>query len=226
MVGLKIRIKNKPISRNILKSMTSSGVKLIVGLGNPGLAYIGSRHNIGFAVLKLLASSLKINFKRDATVSSLVARYRNDYTDLILAMPQTYMNLSGIAVAGLVKKFKVSRPNILVVCDDLDLEIGRIRIRPQGTSAGHRGMASIIEHLGDTDFCRLRIGIGRPANNQDPAEYVLGAFGRQKAAVVKQVTQDATCCCMSWIAGGIEKTMNSFNLNPASAKAKEKNKIN
>ncbi len=199
---------------------------MIVGLGNPGLAYIGSRHNIGFAVLKLLASSLKINFKRDSSVSSLVARWRNDCSDLILAMPQTYMNLSGVAVSGLVKKFKVSRPNILVVCDDLDLEIGRIRIRPQGTSGGHRGLASIIERLGDTDFCRLRIGIGRPVNNQDPAEYVLEGFGRQKAAAVKQAAQDAACCCMSWIAEGIEKTMNTFNLNPASAKAKEKNKTN
>jgi peptidyl-tRNA hydrolase, PTH1 family len=206
--------------------MTSSGVKLIVGLGNPGLVYTGSRHNIGFAVLKLLASSLKIDFKRESSVSALVGRSRGAHPDLILAMPQTYMNLSGLAVAGLMRKFKVAPQDLLVICDDLDLEIGRIRIRPEGSSAGHRGMASIIERLGRRDFCRLRIGIGRPAGNQDPAEYVLAGFGRQEKTAIKQVTQEAVDCCASWVEKGIAQTMNNFNLNPTPVKAKEKSKTN
>lgn len=204
--------------------MASLEVKLIVGLGNPGLTYIGSRHNIGFTVLKLLAGSLKISFKRDTAVSALVGKSPGAHPDLILAMPQTYMNLSGVAVAGLVKKFKVSPQNLLVVCDDLDLEPGRIRIRPQGASGGHRGMASIIERLGTADFCRLRIGIGRPARNQDAAEYVLAGFSRQEKTVFKQAAQDAVDCCVSWMEKGIAQTMNTFNLNQSSAQAKEKTK--
>ena len=116
--------------------MISDGTKLIVGLGNPGLIYAGSRHNIGFAVLKSLVSSLKINFKPDSSVSSLVTRGKLHQQDVVLALPQTYMNLSGIAVKALLKKLKLSPQDLLVVCDDLDLDLGRIKIRSQGSSAG------------------------------------------------------------------------------------------
>lgn len=185
---------------------------MIVGLGNPGLIYAGSRHNVGFAVLKILASSLKINFKRDSSVSSLVARGKSNQQDVILALPQTYMNLSGIAVKALLKRFKVDGKDFLVVCDDLDLELGKIKIRPQGSSGGQRGMESIIEHLGTRDFCRLRIGIGRPKNSQDAAKYVLSGFLRKEKAAVEQIEEDAVSCCMNWIENGIVQTMNIFNL--------------
>lgn len=184
---------------------------MIVGLGNPGLAYAASRHNIGFTVLKLLASSLKINFKRDFSVSALVGRPRGSQPDLILALPQTYMNLSGIAVKGLLKKFKLSPQELLVVCDDLDLELGRMKLRPQGSSGGQRGMVSIIEHLGTQDFSRLRIGIGRPQNSQDAADYVLAGFSRKEKAQVRQTAEDAVNCCLSWVANGTVQTMNTFN---------------
>jgi PTH1 family peptidyl-tRNA hydrolase len=186
-------------------------VKLIVGLGNPGLMYAGSRHNIGFAVLKSLASSLKINFKRDNSVSALVAREELSGQDVILALPQTYMNLSGIAVLGLLKKFKVNPEDLLVVCDDLDLELGKMKIRPKGSSGGQRGVESIIDRLGTQDFGRLRIGIGRPRDPQDAAKYVLSGFRRQEKAVVKQIEEDAVNCCLSWVENGIEKTMSIFN---------------
>jgi PTH1 family peptidyl-tRNA hydrolase len=191
--------------------MISDGTKLIVGLGNPGLSYAGSRHNIGFAVLKSLASSLKINFKRDSSVSSLVARDKLIQQDVILALPQTYMNLSGIAVKSLLKKFKVDPKDLLVVCDDLDLELGKMKIRSQGSSGGQRGTESIIKHLGTQDFCRLRIGIGRPKNPQDAAKYVLSGFLRKEKAAVKQIEEDAVSCCMSWVENGIVQTMNMFN---------------
>ncbi len=185
---------------------------MIVGLGNPGLIYAASRHNIGFAVLKSLAGSLKINFKRDSSVSALVAKHKLPSQELVLALPQTYMNLSGIAVKALFKKFKVSPENFLLVCDDLDLDLGRMKIRPQGSSAGQRGIKSIIEHLGTQNFSRLRIGIGRPKTPQDAARYVLAGFLRKEKAAAKQIEEDAVSCCLSWIENGIVQTMNTYNI--------------
>ena len=184
---------------------------MIVGLGNPGLVYAASRHNIGRTVLKSLAGSFKINFKRDSLVSSLVAKDKLLLPDIVLALPQTYMNLSGIAVKALLKKFQVDLKDLLVVCDDLDLELGEMKIRPQGSSGGQRGLKSIIEHLGTQDFGRLRIGIGRPQNSQDAAKYVLAGFLRKEKAAVKQIEEDAVSCCRSWVEKGIVQTMNTYN---------------
>jgi len=186
-------------------------VKLIVGLGNPGLIYAGSRHNIGFAVVKSLARSLKVVLKRDSSVLALVSKANWGQNNVVLALPQTFMNLSGIAVKALLKKFKVSCEDLLVVCDDLDMELGRIKIRPQGRSGGQRGMVSIIEHLGTQDFSRLRIGIGRPKNPEDAARYVLSGFLRKEKSIVAEVKEDAVNCCLSWMENGIVRTMGSFN---------------
>jgi len=186
-------------------------VKLIVGLGNPGLIYAGSRHNIGFTVVKSLARSLKAALKKDSSVSALTAKTSCGQHNLVLALPQTFMNLSGIAVKALLKKFKLSPQDLLVVCDDLDLEPGRIKIRPFGSSAGQRGMVSIIEQLGTQDFNRLRIGIGRPKNPQDAARYVLAGFLRKEKALIELAREDAVDCCLSWVENGIIKTMDSFN---------------
>jgi len=186
-------------------------VKLIVGLGNPGLIYAGSRHNIGFTVVKSLARSLKIVLKRDHSVSALVGKTKYGQHDLVLALPQTFMNLSGIAVKSLLKKFKAAPQDLLVVCDDLDLEPGRIKIRPHGSSAGQRGLVSIIEQLGTQEFSRLRIGIGRPRNPADAARYVLAGFLRKEKAIVEKAQEDAAFCCLSWIENGVIKTMDNFN---------------
>jgi len=186
-------------------------VKLIVGLGNPGLIYVNSRHNIGFAVVKSLVRSLKVAFKRDSSVSALVAKTNCGEQDVVLALPQSFMNLSGIAVKALLKKFKAGPQELLVVCDDLDLELGRIKIRPHGSSGGQRGLNSIIEHLETQEFSRLRIGIGRPRNPADAARYVLTGFLRKEKVVVEQAKEDAVSCCLSWIENGMIKTMDSFN---------------
>ncbi|MDD5281211.1 MAG: aminoacyl-tRNA hydrolase [Candidatus Omnitrophica bacterium] len=186
-------------------------MKLIVGLGNPGLVYGGSRHNIGFMVVKSLARSLKIVFKRDSSVSALIGKTNCGRYNLVLALPQTFMNLSGIAVRALLKKYKVSPQELLVVCDDLDLELGRVKIRPHGSSGGQRGMASIIEHLGTQEFNRLRIGIGRPKDPADAARYVLAGFLRKEKAIVEEAKEDAVRCCLSWVEKGIIMTMDSFN---------------
>lgn len=186
-------------------------MKLIVGLGNPGLIYAGSRHNIGFTVVKSLARSLKVVLKRDSSVSALVGKTNCGQHNLVLALPQTFMNLSGVAVKALLKKFKVSPQELLVVCDDLDLELGRVKIRPHGSSGGQRGMVSIIEHLGTQEFSRLRVGIGRPGNPADAARYVLTGFLRKEKAVVEEAKEDAVRCVLSWVESGIIKTMDAYN---------------
>ncbi|MFA5093160.1 MAG: aminoacyl-tRNA hydrolase [Candidatus Omnitrophota bacterium] len=187
-------------------------MKLIVGLGNPGLFYAGSRHNVGAAVVKLLARNLKSSFKRDSSIFALVSKAKIDQHEVVLALPQTYMNLSGKAVKACFKKFKVSPQDLLVVCDDLDLELGRIKIRPSGTSGGQRGLASIIESLGTHEFSRLRIGIDRPKNSADAADYVLKGFLRSQKKIVETVKEDAVNCCISWAQNGVAETMNTFNI--------------
>jgi PTH1 family peptidyl-tRNA hydrolase len=122
------------------------------------------------------------------------------------------MNLGGQAVSALLKKFKSSPEDLLVVCDDLDLELGRMKIRPSGSSGGHRGLVSIIEHLGTQNFSRLRIGIGRPKNSNDAADYVLAGFLRGQKMLVQEVKEDAVNCCLSWAEKGVVETMNMFNL--------------
>ena len=135
-------------------------MKLIVGLGNPGRQYADSRHNIGFLVLRALAADAV--FKREPNVFSLTAKIRINREAHLLALPLTFMNLSGSAVEALCDKFDISLSDLLIVCDDLDLEFGSMRLKAKGSSAGHRGIQSIIESLGSNDFARLRIGIGRP----------------------------------------------------------------
>lgn len=187
-------------------------MKLIVGLGNPGLAYSGSRHNIGFAIVKSLASSLKVSFKRDNSVLASVGSGKLGAHILILALPQTFMNLSGVSVSALLKKFKAKPEDLLVVCDDLDLELGRMKIRQKGSSGGHRGLNSIIGHLGTQNFNRLRIGIGRPRKNQDAAGHVLSGFLNKEKSTVQEIKADALDCCRSWVEDGIVETMNTFNV--------------
>ncbi|MDD5042850.1 MAG: aminoacyl-tRNA hydrolase [Candidatus Omnitrophica bacterium] len=186
-------------------------MKLIAGLGNPGFSYSGSRHNIGFMVVKDLARYLKTGFKRDRQASSMLAECAFEGTGLVLAMPQTFMNLSGAAVSSLLKRFKLEPRDILVVCDDMDLELGRIRIRAKGSSGGQRGLSSIIERLGRDDFNRLRIGIGRPPRPEDASSYVLAGFPRKEKVLVEQAKEEAVSCCLSWIKEGIIVTMDSFN---------------
>jgi len=187
-------------------------VKIIAGLGNPGLIYAGSRHNIGFAILKTLAGYLKVSLKRDNSVFALVGTAKLGRQNVILALPQTFMNLSGKAVSACFKKFKGSPEDLLVVCDDLDLELGRMKIRTNGSSGGHRGLLSIIEHLGTQNFSRLRIGIGRPKRATDAADYVLAGFLRSQRMIVQEVKENAANCCLSWAEKGAVETMNMFNI--------------
>ena len=186
-------------------------MKLIVGLGNPGTLYKDSRHNIGFLTVKALAHSCKAAFRSDIGTRSLSAKIKYKGQNIILAMPLTFMNLSGPAVAALAKKYKADLEDLLVVCDDLDLEFGRLRIKAGGTSAGHRGVESVIGSLSSDSFGRLRVGISRPRKAQEASEYVLSPFTRAERGLLAGIIENAAECCKTWSTQGITEAMNIFN---------------
>ncbi|MBM3244977.1 MAG: aminoacyl-tRNA hydrolase [Candidatus Omnitrophica bacterium] len=186
-------------------------MKLIVGLGNPGILYTNSRHNIGFTAVKAFAKRNRAVLKRDSSVSSFTAKSRIANQAVIMALPLTFMNLSGVAVKKLIAKYKIDLSNILVVCDDLDLDLGRLRIREKGSSGGHRGINSIINSLGTNNFARLRIGIGRPEGDIDSADYVLSSFRRHEKCRVGKIVEKSADCLDAWLTEGLTAAMNNYN---------------
>ncbi len=187
-------------------------MRLIVGLGNPGEAYRNTRHNAGFSVIKNLAALYNISFKKEKDSLSLAGRGRISDHEVILAMPLTFMNLSGIAVSSLLRKHRIELNNLLVVCDDLDLELGRIKIKSMGSGGGHNGLKSIINSLGSNEFARLRIGIGRPdEHDADASDYVLSPFSKHEKEQYQDVLTKASECCQVWVEQGIVKCMDIFN---------------
>jgi PTH1 family peptidyl-tRNA hydrolase len=186
-------------------------MKLIIGLGNPGRPYQDSRHNIGFKVIQALAREYKVSFKRESGTFSLIARVKINHQGVVLAIPFTFMNLSGAAIRPLLKRYKIGVDSLLVVHDDLDLEFSRLKIQKSGSSGGHRGLKSIIYSLGSQEFSRLRIGIGRPSPDTDAAEYVLSSFTKKEKGKVKQIVEKASQCCQAWIRDGLTRAMNMFN---------------
>jgi PTH1 family peptidyl-tRNA hydrolase len=186
-------------------------VKLIVGLGNPGTLYAGSRHNVGYAVVKAIAHSQKTLLKRDSGTSSLSAKIKERGKTVILAIPLTFMNLSGIAVKALLKKYKRDLSDLLIICDDMDLEFSRMKLKPFGSSAGHRGVESVIDSLASDRFARLRVGIGRPHKNVQPSDYVLTPFSKREKEEILRIIKAVSDCCFSWVDQGIAETMNVYN---------------
>lgn len=186
-------------------------MKLIVGLGNPGRVYAGSRHNIGFLVVNTLAKDYGVKLKSAFGCRSLIAKIKTQDIDVLLAEPVTYMNLSGAAVAALLKKNKAALKDLLVICDDMDLELGRLKIRASGSSGGHRGLESIIASLASREFSRLRIGIGRSDEKVEAAEYVLAPFNREERKKAVKIVDKACACARAWVIEGTDKTMNLFN---------------
>lgn len=191
-------------------------MKLIVGLGNPGLLYAGTRHNIGFSVVKTIARQAGASFRNKAQLRAGLAKIKSENQDVMLALPSTYMNVSGMAVKAVSREYAIPRQNILVVCDDLDLAFGRLKLKTSGSSGGHKGIASIIEALGTQDFARLRIGIGRPQGYKQPRDYVLSAFNKKERIALKPVFERACLCCVSWVTQGGAVTMNIYNKNAVS----------
>ena len=183
---------------------------LIVGLGNPGRQYQASRHNIGFMLVSHLAEKLDIAFTRVQS-KALVTKSNYQGRSLILAKPQTYMNLSGQAVSSLVRFYKIQLDNLLVVYDDVDLPYGRIRIRPSGGSAGQKGMQSIIGQLGTQEFPRMRMGVGRPPGSKGAASYVLRDFSGEDAEFLPPILDRGVEAVITYITEDLTTAMNRYN---------------
>ena len=186
-------------------------MKFIVGLGNPGKEYVNTRHNLGNFLVQALGCEAGLSFRRDSGVYSFIARGTFCGEEVVLGLPYTYMNLSGRAVKAMAAKYGKGGYELLVVCDDMDLDFGTLRIKRGGSSGGHKGIASIIESLGNGDFCRLRMGIGRPSAGTDAAVYVLEKFGPFEKGSLPGVLETAIECCKTWLTEGTEKAMNRFN---------------
>ena len=184
-------------------------VFLIVGLGNPGKVYKETRHNLGFMVLESLTDSWGLKFKKGKGPFS-VAEGRVESHRVILAEPLTYMNRSGIAIGLLVHKWSMELSNLLVVCDDLHLPLGRIRVRRSGSDGGHKGLASIIGTLRSDDFPRLRIGIGKDPQ-METSDYVLSRFRANERSVVREMVEQSSHAVLDFITRGIDETMNLYN---------------
>lgn len=185
-------------------------MKLIVGLGNPGPRYARNRHNIGFQIVDAFAAEHGLHFDR-FQFKARVADGHLDGCRFLLAKPQTFMNLSGEAVQPLVSFYKINPADLLVVYDDLDLPLGRLRLRPFGGAGGHNGMRSIIHRLGSDRFPRLRVGIGRPPGAMDPADYVLQDFTPDEEAVMTSTRAAAVQAIAVWLREGLDAAMNRFN---------------
>jgi len=185
-------------------------MKIIIGLGNPGPEYRSTKHNIGFEIVLALAKVNKIKISK-ATHFSLLGTGKIAGEDVILALPQTYMNLSGRAVGELFRQEAKGVSDLLVVCDDVNIELGRIRLKKEGSSGGHKGLESIIHTLGRSDFARLRVGIATDVHKGDITGYVLAPFKRSQkrnVAHIVALAKDAVTCM---IEEGIDKAMTKFN---------------
>lgn len=187
---------------------------LIVGFGNPGRQYKCNRHNVGFMLVDNLAKRLGTTFSR---MESRALVTKTTYLDkrLILAKPQTYMNLSGQAVASLVKFYKIPLENLLIAYDDVDLPLGTIRLRPMGGSAGQKGMRSTVERLGTEEFPRIRLGIDRPPGAMQAANYVLQDFSKDEIEIVNHVIDRATDATLVFVTEGLDVAMNKYNTHNA-----------
>ncbi|MBL8079384.1 MAG: aminoacyl-tRNA hydrolase [Anaerolineales bacterium] len=190
--------------------MTSESSYLLIGLGNPGREYVNTRHNIGFMLIDRLTIRLDARgMKMQSNAIVITSRYEEQ--KVILAKPQTYMNLSGQSVQGLAHFYKIPLENLLVAHDDLDIPFGTIRIRPTGGPGGQRGMASTIEKLGTKDFPRLRLGIGRPPGRMDPKDYVLQDFSKDDLKLLPEVLERAADAALEFVVNGLNSAMNKFN---------------
>lgn len=185
-------------------------MKILAGLGNPGLKYELTRHNAGFIILDNFAEKHGFSLKK-VKFKSVYEKVRFNGEDLILLKPQTYMNKSGEAIREAADFFKVDNKDIIVIYDDIDLDLGRLRVKAFGSSGHHNGMRSIINHLGGQDFPRIRIGISKPPPRMDLADYVLGKFTDQELRVFNKLIDHGVGACEVLITDGPDKAMNIYN---------------
>ena len=193
--------------------------KLIVGLGNPGPQYELTRHNLGFLVADSIVDAQKVSFKKCSFTNGLLARFFVDEDQVFVLKPVTYMNRSGGAVKNFVDQHGIQFSDILIVCDDLNLGFGQLRLRPSGSAGGHNGLKSIIACLQSQDFSRLRMGIQHPGSSDQVVDYVLGDFDRQEQKQLGDFVEQACQCCLGWVQDGVDRTMEIFNRKEGKGKS-------
>ena len=191
--------------------------KLVIGLGNPGSEYQKTRHNLGFLVVMRLAKEYGAEFKKSRQTNALVAEIKEGDTKSLLVLPLTYMNNSGIAVRDIAHFDKIVPQDILVVCDDINLDFGEMRLRMEGSDGGHNGLKSMIAEFGGQDFPRLKMGVGAPPSRELQADYVLSGFKTQEIKELSGFVDQAVECCRLWLKGDGARAMTEFN------KRKDKN---
>lgn len=183
---------------------------IIIGLGNPGKQYISTRHNIGFDAITRISDdyNIPLNIRKHKAICG------TGYIEgqkVILAQPQTYMNLSGESVRALVDFYKVSSEDIIVIYDDVDLDVGQLRIRQRGSAGGHNGIKSIIQHLGTQEFPRIRIGVGNKPKEWDLVDYVMSKFSDSENTLMRQALKNVSEATKTMIRSGIVEAMNIYN---------------
>ncbi|MDY3553274.1 aminoacyl-tRNA hydrolase [Gemmata sp. JC717] len=184
-------------------------MKVIVGLGNPGPKYAGTRHNVGFDVIDYLANGPGVGSARER-FEALISETKEGDETVLLVKPLTFMNLSGRAVRAILDFYKVPVENLLVICDDLNLPLGKLRMRIKGSHGGQNGLRNIQEQLGTDAYCRLRVGLGQPAVG-DAVEFVLGKFKPGERAAAEEAVVTAAQAALVWAKQGAEASMNRFN---------------
>lgn len=185
-------------------------MKLIVGLGNPGPQYRNTRHNAGFVVLDRLAAQLGVTFDRSKFDGEIATAQRGNQK-VVLLKPQTFMNRSGISVAKAGRNLSNGPRDLLVVTDDINLPLGRLRFRPGGSAGGHNGLKSLIEHLGTETFARLRMGVGEGESHGETRDHVLSTFTPKERPIVDQMIERAVEGVLVFLDEGIERAMERFN---------------
>jgi PTH1 family peptidyl-tRNA hydrolase len=186
-------------------------VKVLVGLGNPGKKYAGTRHNVGFEVVAELGHRHRAS-KPKSKFESEIAEVPLGGEKLLLVAPQTYMNASGRSVRQLIDFYQCPLTDLLIACDDINLRLGQLRIRRSGSAGGQKGLENVIQHLGTQGVARLRIGIGLPEAGRDSADYVLERFHKSELETIDEAIRAAANAVETWVADGIDQAMNRFNI--------------
>lgn len=194
-------------------------MKLIVGLGNPGSEYADTRHNVGFWVVELLAEKWKVSLSKKKFQSHWGEAQREG-EKILLAMPQTYMNLSGKAVAALLGFYKIEPSDLAVIHDDLDLPVGKLKVVREAGPAGNRGVMSIQQELGTKAFCRFRIGVGRPTHKTQTVDFVLGAFSKEEREKLDPILEKTIEGLAIWVKEGVEAAIRHCHRNDSPRSAK------
>ena len=188
-----------------------SDLYLIVGLGNPGIDYAKTRHNLGFLVVQYLVEKNGFCFKKSSFIKGVAAEGSIDGHKICFFLPMTFMNNSGTAVKQIALEKKVAPENILVISDDLNLCFGQLRLKSKGGHGGHNGLRSVIQNLETEKFARLRMGIDLPSGKKDITNYVLENFSKKECEALDIFICEAAECCLTWVKSGIHQTMERYN---------------